>query len=331
MIPRDHAMPDQFPSTWAAAASSAVALKIASTPRKLILKNSLSPGDVCTLTAAVESLHRTYPGEYLTDVRTSTPAIWEHNPWITRIDDADPDAFAIDTQYPTIHRSNQEGHRFLAGYTEHLGSVIQRPLSLRTNRPCLYLSDEERRWTPQVDPPFWLMVGGLKQDFTAKSWPLEHYQAVIDSTASRVRWVLIGSQEHDHPPLRGVIDLRGRTTHRQLIRLVYHAAGGLGPVTYLQHLCAAWERPYVCLVGGREPATWVQYPLQQTLHTIGGMDCCRTAACWRSRVVPLPDGDAKNNSLCSHPVVKLLRPAPECMVRIGPGAVIDCLRRIGAF
>lgn len=53
-------------------------------PRNLILQCRLSPGDVLTLTAAVESLHATYPGQYVTDVRTPTPAIWEYNPRITR-------------------------------------------------------------------------------------------------------------------------------------------------------------------------------------------------------------------------------------------------------
>ena len=56
-----------------------------------------------------------------------------------------------------------------------------------------------------------------------------------------------------------MINLAGQTDHRQLIRLAWHARGGLGPVTYLQHLCAAWEKPYICLLGGREPATWVHY------------------------------------------------------------------------
>ena len=44
--------------------------------RKLILKVMLSPGDICTLTAAIESLHSTYPGEYITDVRTACDEIF---------------------------------------------------------------------------------------------------------------------------------------------------------------------------------------------------------------------------------------------------------------
>ena len=139
-------------------------------PTKLILRSSLCPGDIMTMTAAVESLHRTYPGEYLTDVRTSAIEIWQHNPRIFKVDDDDPDAEKFDLQYPSINRSNQEHLPFLSGYTEDLGRKIGRPLTLKVNRPCLYLSDEEKTWVDQVrhhvtggrSVPFWLVNAGIK-------------------------------------------------------------------------------------------------------------------------------------------------------------------------
>jgi hypothetical protein len=42
-------------------------------PRRLILRNFQSPGDIVMLTAAVRDLHRAHPGELLADVRTSCP------------------------------------------------------------------------------------------------------------------------------------------------------------------------------------------------------------------------------------------------------------------
>src|SRR5580658_10110743 len=45
--------------------------------RKLILNNYQSPGDIVMLTAAVRDLHRTYPGDFLTDVRGPP---WEVRP-----------------------------------------------------------------------------------------------------------------------------------------------------------------------------------------------------------------------------------------------------------
>ena len=153
-------------------------------PRKLILRSFLSPGDILTMTAAVESLHRPFPEEYVTDVRTSVPAVWEHNPRITPLDESGPEITVLDLNYPSIHRSNQVSVTFLEGYTEDLGSKLGIPLRLATNRPHLYLSDQERGWLNQIrdslpqlagrDVPFWIVDAGVKGDYTAKQWPVEH-------------------------------------------------------------------------------------------------------------------------------------------------------------
>lgn len=305
-------------------------------PEKLILSSGLSPGDIATMTTAVESLHATYPGRFLTDVRTPCPALWEHNPHVTPIPDDAPDTRTIALEYPSIHRSNQEPVSFVAGYTRYLGEQLGLKLEPTVNRPCLYLGDDEKRWVNQVcehhtgglDVPFWLVNAGVKNDFTAKQWPVESYQRVIDATHGRIQWVQVGESKHNHPALSGVIDLRGQTDLRQLVRLVWHARGGLGPVTLLQHLCAAWRKPYVCLVGGREPVPWVTYPHQHTLHTIGELNCCAVGGCWKSRVAPLGDGDDKDRSLCERPVFGLSRPVGECMARIQPAEVVAILERL---
>jgi ADP-heptose:LPS heptosyltransferase len=305
-------------------------------PRQLLLRSQLSPGDILTLTAAVKSLHDQYPGRYTIAVDTSAPEIWEHNPGVVPIPESKEHVTVIDMHYPLINGSSQQHVPFLLGYTAYLAQVLGIQLSLTVNRPQLYLSDEEKLWMDQVSQyctagtrvPFWLINAGVKSDYPTKQWPIEHYQEVVDRTRGWIQWVQIGQADHDHVRLQNVIDFVGRTTGRELIRLAYHCQGGLGPVTYLQHLCAAWEKPYVCLLGGREAVTWVQYPVQHTLHTIGQLPCCTPTACWKSRVVPLGDGDPKDQSLCERPVVSGTRPAPECMARIQPEEVISLLRRM---
>ena len=94
--------------------------------KKLILRANLCPGDILTMTAAVESLHQTYPGEYATDVRTPAAEIWQHNPRITMIADDDAEAEKFDLHYPSINRSNQEHIPFLSGYTDDLARKILR-------------------------------------------------------------------------------------------------------------------------------------------------------------------------------------------------------------
>lgn len=300
--------------------------------QQLKLKSLLSPGDALAMTSAIYSLHQQYPGEYETDVETSAMEIWENNPDITKLEDTSP----TELHYPLVHKSNQILTTFLNGYVQGLADVIQRPLQLQTNRPHLYLTENEAiKWMDQAQQylshgkklKYWLINSGTKNDFTCKQWPIEYYQEVINETRGMIQWIQVGSKEHRHHPLSGVIDFRGKTNHRELIRLVYHSRGAVGPVTYLQHLCAAFEKPYMCLLGGREGVGWTVYPRQQTFHTIGLLSCCQHGGCWKSRVVPLEDGKEQDKSVCEQPSFGGLVPSPKCMAMIHPSEVISVLRR----
>ncbi len=339
-------------------------------PTRLILRSFQCPGDVVVLTAAVRELHRQYPGRYQTDVRTSTPAIWENNPYLTAIADNDAEARSIEMHYPLINQSNQRPMHFLEGYCDYLAAQLGLP-SLRPQefRGDIHLSDQERGWMNQVQETtgfngrFWLINAGSKRDFTCKQWPLANYQAVVDRFRGRLVFVQIGSTEHNHAPLEHVIDLRGKTDHRQLIRLVHHSAGVLTGVSYPMHLAAAVPcrplapqaepaspnreafhegrdppqvprrsahgvsglrlRPCVVINGGREPPHWEQYPGHQYLHTIGSLDCCATGGCWKSRATPLGDGDHKDRDLCQQPVDG----HPRCMWLIRPTEVVYAIER----
>ena len=196
--------------------------------RKIILRTHLSPGDICTLTAAIDSLHTMYPGQYLTDVRTACDELFLHNPHITRLQDGEADA--IEMHYTDlISCCDGVPNPFLRGYCDHLGKALGLPLELKTNRPHLYLSEEEKRADPLEgqggggSTKYWLVTAGIKRDFTVKQWPVEYYQEVVNHFRGKVRFVQIGSTEHDHPALDGVVDRVGKTDVRQLIRLAYHA------------------------------------------------------------------------------------------------------------
>jgi len=307
--------------------------------RKLILRNQYSPGDVVMLTAAVRDLHRWYPGRYLTDVRTSCPELWENNPWITALADDDPEVRTLDCTYPLIDFANETPFHCLHGFIEFLN----RSLGLRV-RPTafhgdIHLSVEERAWYSQVQEstrrriPFWIVSAGGKHDVTIKWWDTERFQAVIDHYQDRIQFAQVGRMGHHHPKLNGVIDLRGRTTLRELVRLVYHAQGVLCPVTALMHLAAAvpmqgkssGRRPCVVIAGGREPAHWEAYPGHQFLHTIGSLPCCLRGGCWRDRTLPLGDGDPRDReqSRCVNVVGQL----PRCMDMIRAEEVIQSIDR----
>jgi len=301
------------------------------------------------LTAVVRDLHMTFPGEFLTDVRTSCDQLWENNPYITPLDENDLDVESIRCEYPLIHQSNTLPYHFIHGFRLDLGEQLGVEIKAHAFRGDIHLTLQEKNWMSQVDEitgmqgtPFWIIVSGGKSDFTNKHWDPQRCQQVVDHFKGRIQFVQAGARDdgHNHPPLKNVIDLRGRTDLRQATRLMYHAEGVVCPVTMFMHLAAAVEtkpgrpinRPCVVVAGGREPSQWEAYPHHQFLHTNGCLPCCDNGGCWKSRITALGNGDEQDNSLCLRPV-KLAsgRMIPQCMDMIEAHHVIEAIERYLVF
>lgn len=309
--------------------------------RKVILKNTQSPGDIVMMTAAVRDLHKAHPGEFVTGVRTSCPALWQHNVNVTAINPADADAELIECHYPMVHKSNQLPRHFVEAFGDYLGPKLGLPPIRATEfNGDVHVSKQEKLWFSAMremtgeDIPFWIIVAGGKQDCTAKWWIHERYQEVVDYFAGRICFIQVGemSKGHVHPPLRGVIDMRGETDLRQFVRLMYHAQGVVCGITFAMHLAAAVEtargmpklRPCVVVGGGREPAHFVAYPGHQFIHTNGALKCCEGGGCWKSRTVALGDGYHGDGNLCAD----VIEGQQRCMRMITAG---DVCRRIESY
>lgn len=288
-------------------------------PQKIILKNHQSPGDIVMMSYAVKALHEQYPGRYITGVDVCCGAIFEGNPhvcWELKADDSS--VTVIKAEYNTIHQSNQKTYTFVNSFIYDLEEKLK--ISLRPTEwsGAIYIREEEKGWYSAVreilgkDVPFWVVDAGHKFDFTAKAWEYTRFQQIIDNFPD-ITFVQIGAKEHMHPKLTGnnLIDLVGKTDLRQLIRLVYNAFGVITPVSLPHHLSYAIpphprfnrkSRASIVIAGGREPNHWQQGANQHYLHTCGMLDCCDLGGCWKSRIVPLGDGDSKDQELCLHPV-----------------------------
>lgn len=308
---------------------------------KLILRNFQAVGDILMLTAAIRDIHRSYPGEFVTDVRTSCKELWYNNGNITEIPDDEIAVRNIVCRYPLIQHSNKWPYHFIHGFIHFLNKELKLAIRPWEFKGDIHLSFEERD-APSIaektlgeDLPYWLVAAGGKFDFTIKWWDLARYQEVVDHFRERILFVQVGKSAHHHPPLRNVLDLRGKSSLRELVLLTHHASGVLCPVTGLMHMAAAVpvktgmppHRPCVVVAGGREPPHWEAYPHHQFIHTVGMLPCCANGGCWRSRTVALGDGDKKDRPerLCKDVVNEKL---PRCMDMITPE---DVIRRIEGY
>jgi hypothetical protein len=309
--------------------------------QSLILKGRQALGDMVMLTAAVRDLHRSYPGRFVTDVRSAFPDLWDHNPHLTPLAEEDPAVRAVDCHYPLVKYANFWPYHFLHGFLHFLNRELRLAIRPWEFRGDIHLSADERNapsWTERLcgrHIPYWIVNAGGKLDFTTKWWDPERYQQVVDAFHGRILFLQVGHAADRHCALRNVVDLRGQTTLRELIGLVHRAQGALCPITGLMHLSAAVpppgdqpaSRPCVVVAGGLEPPHWETYPHHQFIHTVGMLPCCSLGGCWRPRVTPVGDGDPRDlpENLCLNVVDGKL---PRCMDMITSAEVV---RRIEGY
>jgi hypothetical protein len=289
------------------------------------------------LSAALRDLHRLCPGQFLTDVRTVFPELWLHNPYITQLESFDPTVETLGCDTMFIAQSDRGPCHYIYAFLDFLNRRLGLRLEPTEFRGDIHLSEAELAAPSPIreltgkDAPYWIVCAGGKYDLTTKWWAAERYQQVVDHFRGRIQFVQVGYAGHYHPRLDGVMDLRGRTNLRQLIRLVHNTEGVLCGVTSLMHLAAAVPRPLhrtglrpcVVIAGGREPPHWEAYPGHQFIHTMGALECCATTGCWKSRTTPLGDGstDDEPEKRC----VAVVGSLPRCMDLI---TAQDVIRRI---
>jgi ADP-heptose:LPS heptosyltransferase len=316
---------------------------------KYIFENYLSPGDLVMFAGAIRDLHLSHPNKYITDVRTPCPAIFENNPYITPISDDDSEATLMRIEYPIVHECNDGAYHFIHGYSRDIADKLGVDIKVKHLWGDIHISDEEKHWISQVreklgkDVPYWIIDAGCKSDYTAKMWEHQRFQEIVEAFP-KVWFVQIGQSgdkdnPHFHKPLEGknVINMIDKTDLRQLIRMFYHAYGVITPVSLPMHLAAAVEmkdsfkrksRPCIVLAGGREPSHWEMYTNHAYFHACGMLECCDMGGCWKSRIVPLNDGDDKDKDLCLNPVkTKSGQVIPRCLDMVSSDDVIRAMKR----
>jgi ADP-heptose:LPS heptosyltransferase len=272
---------------------------------------------------ALHSLHMQFPKQYITAIDIPQKDLFDFHPLISRSNSGD----VIEMQYPLVHKSNQIANSFVAGYIDYLGQKLDIPLKLQVNKPHLYLNEEEKKKYKELGK-YWVAVCGGKSDYITKILPHGHLQDVVNHFIGKIQFVQPIKKEHIHYPLKNVKVISKLST-RDLLSLIYNSEGVVCPVTAHQHIAAAFDKPCICIGGGREPVSWVmQYKFQYYLHSVGTLSCCKDKGCWKSRVIKINDNQKHDNSLCEFPTFYDDQWVSKCLTQIKPIEIISLMERI---
>jgi len=250
--------------------------------RKLILENGMDVGDVAMMTIAIRDLHLAYPGEYQTDVRTRWPDLWLNNPYINEISDEEGEHLSIG--YPLIQNAGSKS--FSDGSRLDLAHQLERVIPWTSMNVDIHLTDKEKEDNiiqREFSYPgkFWILNAGFKRDAVLKYYPF--WQEVVDLLKNKIQIVQIGTANDAHPELDDVFNLIGKTSIRDVLKLIYWSEGTIGPLSMQFILATAWSKPSVIVAGGKEPPRWQMYNYHRYLSVCGCLKCAPENGCWTAK------------------------------------------------
>jgi ADP-heptose:LPS heptosyltransferase len=256
--------------------------------RRLVLNCHQAPGDTCVSTGVLWSLHETYPDQYETKITGCAAAeLFANHPYAA---DFSEQAQQVNFEHPAFNddRSTNVRWSMMQAQCFELGKFLGVPLEPRTNKPMFFLTPSEKRYR-LLKESYCLINAGWKDDFETKWY--SRWQEVVDGIRAAMPWLTVvqigelgqSHYSHHHPPLNGTLNLLGKTNARQLLLAASGSLFGLGPLSFLMHLYAGLEKPYICAASAFEPPTWTPYANVVRIGRSGELKCCANGACCRSK------------------------------------------------
>ena len=276
----------------------------------VILRTNDHLGDVVILTNVIHNLKKSFPDiNFCVDAREKYLDVFENNPYISWFDKSVAD-FCIECVYAPYSQK-----------TANAGSCI-RAFNINAFEKMRIITGHNRFSIDILTPEFFIKTNDNKYgDYCVinancqkcsetKAYP--YYQDVIDSRPD-IKFIQIGGAEERDitSDLRGVIDVRGKTTVKELIELVSHAKWVISPPSAVVHVASAFPNvKTIVLSGAREPVELTKYPNTTHLTSVCPDGWNRNKGCMKFFMRPV---DLRT---CTRAHMEKGRKYPQCMCEI---------------
>lgn len=263
-----------------------------SAPSEVVLRNRQAIGDILAMTCAVRDFKLAYPKTKI-GVATTAMHIWDNNPYIEH---GFRDEEAILNTGPGFltNKSNKWNLHMCNAFRLDVENKLGISIPQGDIRPDIWLTEEEYNRPPIIEGPYWVIIIGGEPGWTAKMYPADRWQRVVEKLRGKVMFVQLGMSRHPFAHLESVQDFIGKTEDkdtgiRDLFNIFLHAQGSVGLVSMHMHLSAVFNNPCVVVAGAREPAWFTHYKGHQYIETTGCLPCAETNICWRCDVTACAD------------------------------------------
>lgn len=281
-------------------------------------------GDSLALSCAVANLKKVCPGVGVVYSGVH-PEVFANSPDVSLKGQVDAAFKVVYTDFGASHFGAVKWS-LCEGFTRSLGGWLGMDIPFDIKVPVLYLSDEEKaRYAKEPYAGCVVLNSNIQPYCLTKGYP---WWREVVRLLPGATFVLIGSgnpNEHrmDAAGLANVVDLRGRTTLRDLMALVSVCGCVLSPASAVVHIAAALGRPSVVVIGARESRRFTDYPGALHVHSrcvCGGDTWSGSCGCTRFKF-----SDARAELVCPRPVPYRGWSYPACMLSIAPESVVSAV------
>lgn len=169
---------------------------------------------------------------------------------------------------------------------EHIVSIMCRKAGIKGQillKPWIFLTQEEKEKGERFEGSMVVNYPGESSYAHMKNnklWDIKRFEKVLEIIGSGG----LDGQKHtiiqvgglNDPLLKGVIDLRGKTTLRESAAILYFSEFFLGFVGFLMHLARAVDCRSIIIYGGLEHSWQSGYSCNENINSL--IDC---APCWK--------------------------------------------------
>lgn len=281
-------------------------------------QSHLHSGDMVICTGAVRNICSAYP-EIKFKIPDFCPELTDYNedytqntPFFTEIGKVTYGSLAEE-------QAGINGN-VVEGFTRSLCALIgidMVPITTRT--PVLYLSEKEKekskKWNGKI-----LLNANCQTVSRSKGYP--HWQKVVEELKNDFEIVQIGGNQVKDisPDLQGVTDMRGQTTLRDLVVMVYGCSLVMSPPSCVSNIAGAFSRKQIIVNASREPDILLDYPNSKHISSRSrcgwgvesGCICCRINQGTRSCKDVVRDDSGEWS---------------RCQYEIPPEKIIECVKQ----
>lgn len=241
-------------------------------PRQVYIGSGGGIGDDLLCSCVFRELKKR--GESKVIIRSGYRELFQGNPDVDLV---------IRKKVPLIAKLMIEGLPFLqlsyhVPAKEHILATMCRVAGISGNvalRPYLFLSPKELKAGRIFDQQMVIQSAGLGANVPMKNkeWFPERFQEVASQLHSKASLIQLGTPAD--PPLKGALDLRGKTSLRKAAAILANSLVFVGQVGLLMHLARAVDCRSAIVYGGRETPAATGYIANRNL--VGITPC---SPCW---------------------------------------------------